>query len=87
MGLYHKLLIPVVIACAVMFLRFILKKKIPLKFISFLILKNIFILNIINYISIYWPKVHIPISALSMTISALCGLPGIAMMELFNVIL
>lgn len=65
---------------------FFLKKKNLFRFIFFNILKSGIILTIINFLGIYFPKISIPISILSLTLATVCGIPGIAMMEIFKII-
>ena len=65
---------------------FFLKKKILFKFIFFNVLKSGIILTIVNFIGIYFPKITIPISALSLLLVTFCGVPGVAMVEIFKII-
>lgn len=65
---------------------FFLKKKFLVRFIFFNILKSGIILTIVNFIGIYFSKITIPISILSLTLAILGGIPGIAMMEILKII-
>lgn len=65
----------------------LLKKFFSIKFIFFNILKSGIILTIINFIGVYIPKISIPISILSLIIGLFGGIPGIAMLEVFKLIL
>ena len=64
-----------------------LKKKILFRFIFFHVLKSGIILTIINFIGIYFPKISIPISILSLIIAIFGDIPGITMLEIFKLIL
>ncbi len=65
---------------------FFLKKKFLFRFIFFNILKSGIILTVVNFLGIYFPKIAIPISILSLVLATLGGIPGIAMMEIFKLI-
>ena len=80
------IIISLITILTLILLIFFLKKKILFRFIFFNILKSGIILTIVNFLGIYFPKISVPISFLSLIIAFLGGVPGIAMMEIFKII-